>query len=77
MYDDKISNNIIQDLESKTTSIVNAIVVLASQGYIVNKAKHAKLNMSSMLIHAFENIQVFDKEQQHKLERLYNKFNEL
>lgn len=73
MYDDKIRETIIDDLEGKTMSIVNTSIVLASQGYLVNKSKYIRLDWSSILIHAFENIDILNKSQQHKVELLYNK----
>ena len=73
MYNDVIKKNIIDDLESKAMSIVNTSIALASQGYLVNKSKYIRLDWSSLLLHAFENIDIFSKEQQNNIERLYNK----
>ena len=73
MYNDVIKKNILDDLESKAMSIVNTSIALASQGYLVNKSKYIRLDWSSILLHAFENIDVFSKEQQNNIERLYNK----
>lgn len=77
MYNDELRKNIITDLESKELSIVNTTVVLASQGYVVNQSKYIKLNFASIILNAFENINVFSKEQQHKIELIYNKFSTL
>lgn len=77
MYDDKLRKTIITDLESKELSIVNTAVVLASQGYVVNQAKYIKLDWTSIILNAFENINVFSEEQQHKIELLYNKISTL
>ena len=73
MYNDDLRKSIITDLESKELSVVNTIVVLVSQGYIINQAKHIKLDLASIILNAFENINVFSEEQQHKIELLYNK----
>lgn len=73
MYDEKISENIINDLETKTIIVSNTAIVLASQGYLINKRKYLKLDWSSILIHCFENIDVFDDNQKHNIELLYNK----
>ena len=73
MYNDVIKKNILDDLESKTMSIVNTSIALASQGYLVNKSKYIRLDWSSLLLHAFENIDIFSKKQQNNIERLYNK----
>ena len=73
MYNDELCKNIITDLESKELSIVNTAVVLASQGYVVNRAKYIKLDLASIILNAFENIDIFSEEQQNNIERLYNK----
>lgn len=73
MYNDVIKKNILDDLESKAMSIVNTSIALASQGYLVNKSKYIRLDWSSILLHAFENIDIFNEEQQNNIERLYNK----
>lgn len=73
MYDEAIKDIAKNNLEQKAISIVNTTVVLAAQGYIINKAKQVKLDWSSILIHAFENIDVLSPEQQKSIEVLYNK----
>ena len=77
MYNDDLRKSIITDLESKELSVVNTVVVLASQGYVINQVKHIKLDLASIILNAFENINVFSEEQQHKIELLYNKFSML
>ena len=73
MYNDELRKSIITDLERKELNIVNTAVVLASQGYVVNRVKYIKLDWTSIILNAFENINVFSEEQQHKIELLYNK----
>lgn len=53
MYNDELRKTIITDLESKELSIVNTAVVLASQGYVVNRAKYIKLDLASIILNAF------------------------
>lgn len=77
MYNDDLRKSIIIDLESKELNIVNTVVVLASQGYVINQAKHIKLDWTSIILNAFENINIFSEEQQHKIELLYNKISTL
>ena len=77
MYNDDLRKSIITDLESKELNIVNTVVVLASQGYVINQVKHIKLDLASIILNAFENINAFSEEQQHKIELLYNKFSML
>lgn len=77
MYNDDLRDNVINDLESKKLSIVNTIVSLASQGYFINKNKYIRLDWTSILLDAFENIVMFTEDQQAKIERLYNKLGEI
>lgn len=77
MYDDKIKQTILDNLESKVMSIVDTSITLASQGYLVNKSKQIRLNWSSILFHAFENIDVLNKKQQHRIDLLHNKLSTL
>lgn len=70
---DKLIDIAIDNLEQKAikTSLVN--IALTAQGYIVNKAKKAKLEWSSILIHAFENYILFDETEKNNIEFMYNK----
>ena len=73
MYNDAIRKTILDNLEGKVINIVDVSMTLASQGYLVNKSKYIRLDWSSILLHAFENIDIFSEEQQNNIERLYNK----
>lgn len=73
MYNDKFRSNIINNLENKAIDIVNTSVALASQGYLVNRKKYIKLDWTSVLLAAFENINILSKEQQAKIDSLYEK----
>lgn len=73
MYNDEIRSLVITDLEDKELNLANTILVLSSQGYVVNEVKRAKLALTVMLIEAFKNIEIFSDEQIHNIENLYNK----
>ena len=73
MYDEAIKNIAINNLEQKAIGIVNTTIALAAQGYVVNRRKQIKLEWSSILLHAFENIDVLAPNQQQSIEVLYNK----
>ena len=77
MYNDSIKKGITDNLENKIMNIANISVILASQGYLVNRNKSIKLDWSSIVLHAFDNIDVFNEEQQTKLETIYNKLSNL
>ena len=73
MYDDGLKDIAIRNLEQKAIGLVQTTVALTAQGYIVNRAKQTRLQWSSILLHAFENIDVLTPEQQNYIEVLYNK----
>ena len=73
MYDEALKDIAIRNLEQKAIGIVQTTVALTAQGYIVNRAKQTRLQWSSILLHAFENIDVLTPEQQNYIEVLYNK----
>ena len=73
MYDNGLKDIAIRNLEQKAIGIVQTTVALTAQGYIVNRAKQTRLQWSSILLHAFENIDVLTSEQQNYIEVLYNK----
>ena len=74
MYDDVERQIIIKDLEKKELNVCNNVIILLSQGYIVNNRKKAKLDFSSIMIHAIENMPVFDKDRQDLIINLYNRW---
>ena len=73
MYDNGLKDIAIRNHEQKAIGIVQTTVALTAQGYIVNRAKQTRLQWSSILLHAFENIDVLTPEQQNYIEVLYNK----
>lgn len=73
MYDNGLKDIAIRNLEQKAIGIVQTTAALTAQGYIVNRAKQTRLQWSSILLHAFENIDVLTPEQQNYIEVLYNK----
>lgn len=77
MYNDEIRKTIITNLEEKEINIIENAIFLATQGYVVNRSKYLKLDLTSIILNAFENINVFSEEQQHKIELLYNKLSTL
>lgn len=73
LYDGELKDTMLVVLENRATSIANCIEALLEEGYIPNNNKYTILNWSSILIHAYENIDIFSKEQQQKLDIVYNK----
>lgn len=73
MYDNVIKNKVLQNLDEKVANISETILLLLEQGYDVNKRKYIRLKFSAILIHAFENIDLLNEQQQRSIERLYNK----
>ena len=73
LYEPKLKDAMLDILEQRVSGIADCIVVLLNQGYIPNKNKSTILDWSSILIDAYENIDVLSVEQHEKLDRIYNK----
>ena len=73
LYEPKLKQAMLDVLENRTSSIADCIIVLFDNGYIPNKNKYTILSWSSILIDAYENVDVLTKEQQNKLDIIYNK----
>ena len=73
MYEDSIKHEIVGILEDRISTISDCIAALYQEGFIPNKNKITILDWSSILIHAYENIEILNNEQRVKLDSLYNK----
>lgn len=73
MYEQTLKKAILDVLKERISGIANCIVAIIDQGYIPNKNKLIILYWSSILIDAYENIDIFSVEQQNKLDIIYNK----
>ena len=73
LYDNCLKEVMLDTLHERVSSITNCMVALLNEGYIPNRNKTTILDWSSILIDAYENIDVFSKEQQNKLDILYNR----
>lgn len=73
LYDEKLRKAMLDILEDRVSSIARCVVALTEEGYEPNKNKSIILDWSSILIAAYENIDVLDKEQQQKIDIIYNK----
>lgn len=73
LYDDILKQAMLDVLENRMSGIADCIQTLFSEGYIINKNKYNILDWSTLLIHAYDNIDVLSVEQHRKLERIYNK----
>lgn len=73
LYENKITDTMLDVLQDRMSGIADCIQLLMKEGYLPNKNKTIIFNWSSILLDAYENIDVFSKEQQKKLDILYNK----
>ena len=73
LYEPKLKQAMLDVLEERMSGIANCIIILIEEGYIPNKNKHTILDWSSILIDAYENVDILSKEQHNKLDILYNK----
>lgn len=73
LYEPKLKQAMLGILEERVSGIANCITALFDEGYIPNKNKYTIIDWTSILIDAYENVDVLSEEQQKKLDILYNK----
>lgn len=73
LYDEKLKKVMLDILDKRVSGIAGSITDLADKGFIPNRNKINILDWGTILIHAYENIDVFSKEQQDNLDAIYNK----
>lgn len=71
---DTLTKDIIDDLESKITNVAETAVILASQGYLINRSKLIRQQWANILLQAFKHIDWFNEEQKDNLNAIYCKF---
>lgn len=73
MYESYLNKAMLDVLENRISGIADSITVLIDKGYVPNKNKMTILNWTPILIDAYENIALLTKEQQNKLDKIYEK----
>ena len=73
LYNAEKQQNMLDTLNNRVSSIVDVCVALVNEGYNLNKSKLNKLSWTTIMIDAFDNIDVLSVKQHNKLETLYNK----
>lgn len=73
LYEPKLKQAMLDILEERVSGIANCITALLDEGYVPNKNKYTIIDWTSILIDAYENVDVLSEEQQKKLDILYNK----
>ena len=73
LYESDLKTAMLDVLENRVSGIADCIVALLDEGYNPNKNKTVIMDWGFILIAAYENIDVFSKEQQDALDRIYNK----
>ena len=73
LYEKRLKEAMLDSLKDRLSSIADCIQVLLDNGYVPNKNKITILNWSSILIDAYENIDVLSEEQKERVDVLYNK----
>lgn len=73
LYEPALKDTMLDVLENRMSGIADCIQVLFANGYIPNKNKMTILNWTAILINAYENVDVLTKEQQERLDIIYNK----
>lgn len=73
MLKSEITNEVLDILENRVSSLSTCIVLLNKEGYLPNKVKLLKLQCYNMLIAAYQQIDSMNEEQENKLNILFNK----
>lgn len=73
LYDNGLKQAVLDVLETRMSSIADCVTALLEQGYDVNKNKKTILDWSSILLHAYQNIDVLDENQHKNIDNIYNK----
>lgn len=73
LYEDSIKQEVLGTLENRVSSITDCMVALINEGYVPNKNKTIILNWSSILLHAYQNIDVLSEEQHIAIDNIFNK----
>ena len=73
LYKSNNKSAMLDILKNRVSSVADCINALFEEGYVPNKNKYTILDFSSILIDAYENIDVLSEEQHSKLDNLYNK----
>ena len=73
LYEPKLKQTMFDVLENRMSGIADCIQVLFDNGYIPNKNKMNILNWTTILIDAYENVDVLSIEQHDKLDNIYNR----
>lgn len=75
-YNVDIKNKVLSILENKVLSTVDSIIILKQHGYNINRYKEVLLEYNSILIHAFQNVDVLNDKQIEQLEFIFNRINQ-
>lgn len=73
LYDNKIQEAVLDVLDNRISGIADCIIALLKEGYIPNKNKSTTIRWGGILVDAYQNIDILTKEQQRKLDNIYNK----
>lgn len=73
LYDIKLKETMLDVLQNRMSGIADSIQMLFNEGYNLNKNKITILDWTSILIDAYENVDLLSSEQQVKLDNIYNK----
>lgn len=73
MYNDAVKDRVLPTIVNHNVAFASTLIELAQQGYVLEDKKRIRFSWSNVLFDAFQNIDLFNDEQQTNLENLYNK----
>lgn len=73
LYDNKgLNKEILETLNDKYSKLVDNVMMLLGEGYVSSRSETNKLEWGFLLIDAYENINVLERNQQDNIDRIYN-----
>lgn len=73
LYDNKgLNKEILETLNDKYSKLVDNVMMLLDEGYVSSRSETNKLEWGFLLIDAYENINVLERNQQDNIDRIYN-----
>ena len=72
LYDAKLKQDMLDALHDRVSSICDICVYLINEGMVPNKKKYINLSWVSIMIDAYQNVDVLSVEQHKELDNIYN-----
>lgn len=72
LYEDRMKEEVLNTLTDKVFNTISNIQSVSEEGFVPSDKKMCLLSLSLILIDAYENINLFDRNQQDSFDNIYN-----